>query len=42
MPWGPFSRMSDLELKAIYNYLKTYPPINLEQPYGIQEGDPGV
>jgi len=42
MPWGPFSRMSDLELKAIYKYLKTLAPVNLEQPYGIQEGDPDV
>lgn len=27
MPWGPFSRMSDDELKAIYNYLKTLKPV---------------
>lgn len=40
MPWGPFSRMSDLELAAIYKYLSSVAPINLEQPYGIQEGDP--
>lgn len=42
MPWGPFSRMSDLELKAIYKYLSTTPPVNLKQPYGIQNGDPPV
>ena len=40
MPWGPFSRMSDWNLKR-YTTIRTY-PINLEQPYGIQEGDPGV
>jgi mono/diheme cytochrome c family protein len=27
MPWGPFSRMSDDELKAIYNFLKTVKPV---------------
>jgi mono/diheme cytochrome c family protein len=27
MPWGPFSRMSDDELKAIYNYLKSIKPV---------------
>ena len=27
MPWGPFSRMSDDELKAIYNYLKSVKPV---------------
>jgi mono/diheme cytochrome c family protein len=26
MPWGPFKRMSDLELKAIYKYLQTLKP----------------
>ncbi len=40
MPWGPFSRMSDLELTAIYKYLSTIEPVKLPQPYGIQEGDP--
>lgn len=42
MPWGPFSRMSDMELTAIYKYLKTLAPINLQHPYGLQEGDPGA
>ncbi len=32
MPWGPFKRMSDLELKAIYKYLQTLKP---------EENDPG-
>lgn len=27
MPWGPFSRMSDNELKAIYKYLQTVRPV---------------
>lgn len=27
MPWGPFSRMSDKEIKAIYKYLKTLKPV---------------
>jgi hypothetical protein len=26
MPWAAFSRMSDMELKAIYAYLSTLPP----------------
>jgi len=42
MPWGPFGRMSDLELKAIYKYLKSLSPVSMEQPYGIQVGDPDV
>jgi mono/diheme cytochrome c family protein len=28
MPWGPFSRMSDLELKAIYRFLKQVEPVS--------------
>lgn len=28
MPWGPFSRMSDDELKAIYKFLQTVKPVN--------------
>ncbi len=33
MPWGPFSRMSDMELKAIYRYLQTVAPVekNIEK-----------
>ena len=27
MPWGPFSRMSEEELKAIYNFLQTVKPV---------------
>jgi mono/diheme cytochrome c family protein len=27
MPWGPFGRMSDMEIKAIYRFLKTVTPV---------------
>ena len=27
MPWGPFSRMSENDLRAIYRYLTTLPPV---------------
>ena len=27
MPWGPFSRMSEMEVKAIYRYLQTVTPV---------------
>ena len=40
MPWGPFSRMSDLELTAIYKFLKTLKPVHSDTPVGIQKGDP--
>jgi mono/diheme cytochrome c family protein len=30
MPWGPFSRMSDDELKAIYAFLQTVKPVRNE------------
>ncbi len=39
MPWGPFSRMSDLELTAIYKFLSTIEPVKNAIPLGIQEGD---
>lgn len=35
MPWGPFSRMSDDELKAIYNFLQTVKPVKNIVPQGI-------
>ncbi|HLF35402.1 MAG TPA: c-type cytochrome [Cyclobacteriaceae bacterium] len=38
MPWGPFSRMTDLELAAIYKYLKTVEPVFMVTPVGIQTG----
>ena len=40
MPWGPFSRMSDLELKAVYKYLTSLDPVKNGIPLGIQDGDP--
>ena len=40
MPWGPFSRMSDTELIALYKFLRTLEPVNYPTPLGIQEGDP--
>ena len=30
MPWGPFSQMSDNELKAIYKFLQTVKPVHHE------------
>jgi len=27
MPWGSFSRMDDLDLKAIYRYLNSLDPV---------------
>jgi mono/diheme cytochrome c family protein len=42
MPWGPFSRMDDLELIAIYKYLSSLSPVKNAIPAGIQEGDPDV
>jgi mono/diheme cytochrome c family protein len=27
MPWGPFARMGEDDLRAIYRYLKTLPPV---------------
>lgn len=35
MPWGPFSRMSDEELTAIYNYLQTVKPVRNTVPLGL-------
>lgn len=40
MPWGPYSRMTDAELTALYNYLRTVKPVRNEVPLGLQEGDP--
>ncbi|MBC7904955.1 MAG: c-type cytochrome [Gemmatimonadaceae bacterium] len=39
MPWGPFSRMSDDELKAIYKFLKTVKPVSNPVKIGlVKEG----
>jgi mono/diheme cytochrome c family protein len=32
MPWGAFSRINDLELKAIFRYLKSLEPVKLSVP----------
>jgi mono/diheme cytochrome c family protein len=40
MPWGPFSRMNDLELTAIYKFLNTLEPVKSITPLGIQDGTP--
>jgi mono/diheme cytochrome c family protein len=32
MPWDAYGRMSDDELKAIYNYLKSLKPVNTNKP----------
>ena len=28
MPWGPFKNLSETDLKALYRFLKTVPPVN--------------
>lgn len=35
MPWGAFSRINDLELKAIYRYLKSLDPVENKVPKTI-------
>ncbi len=40
MPWGPYSRLSELELKAIFKYLHSLEPVYASTPVGIQDGDP--
>jgi mono/diheme cytochrome c family protein len=30
MPWGPFSRLDEVDLKAIYRYLQTIKPVDVE------------
>jgi mono/diheme cytochrome c family protein len=37
MPWGPFSRMSDDELKAIYKFLQTLKPVHNPVATGLQK-----
>lgn len=32
MPWDAFGRMSDEELKAVYNYLRSLKPVNTSKP----------
>jgi len=42
MPWGPFSRMTDLELKAIFRFLNSLDPVKAEMeiPVGFQVDPP--
>jgi mono/diheme cytochrome c family protein len=40
MPWGPFSRMSDTEIIALYKYLSKLDAVKNATPAGIQAGDP--
>lgn len=40
MPWGPFSRMNDVELTALYKFLMSLEPVNSVTPIGVQEGTP--
>ena len=35
MPWGPFSRMNDDDLAAIYNFLQTVKPVQNTVPHGL-------
>lgn len=35
MPWGPFSRMSDDDLKAVWNFLQTVKPVHNEVKIGL-------
>jgi hypothetical protein len=35
MPWGPFSRMSDDDLTAVYNFLQTVKPVRNEVKLGL-------
>jgi mono/diheme cytochrome c family protein len=37
MPWGPFSRMSDVELKAIYKFLQTVKPVDNKVKLGLMK-----
>lgn len=36
MPWGPLRKMSDDDLRSIYRYLKTLPPVSNPTPEGFQ------
>lgn len=38
MPWGPFGKMNDMEIKAIYRYLRTVEPVerNIEKVFIVK------
>lgn len=42
MPWGQFKRMSDTDLRAIYRFFMSLPPVKNDQiiPVGVQKGPP--
>jgi hypothetical protein len=42
MPWGPFRRMSDVELTALFKFFQTLEPVKatVEIPIGPQTGEP--
>lgn len=35
MPWNAYARMSDTDLRAVYRYLRSLPPVVNETPVGI-------
>jgi hypothetical protein len=37
MPWAAFGRMSDDDVRAIYRYLRTLPPVENETGPSLQE-----
>jgi mono/diheme cytochrome c family protein len=40
MPWGPFSRLDDIDLKAVYRYLQTVKPVEIEYKEMIKKVAP--
>jgi mono/diheme cytochrome c family protein len=38
MPWGPFGRMSEVEIIALYKYLSTLKPVKNVVMAGVQQG----
>ena len=44
MPWGPYSRMTDLELTAIYKFLQSLSPVKAEIviPVGLVDEVPRI
>jgi mono/diheme cytochrome c family protein len=39
MPWGAFGRMTDDDLRAIYRYLRTVPPVDHETGPSLRRGE---
>lgn len=42
MPWGPFSRLSDSDLKAVYRFLKTVKPVKQDNSPLVTPPDEGA